>query len=190
MAIAYFCRRASSWMSFDRILNTTLPNTLLEFKGGGHRRTFPPLVTQGNFGLTVPLLINTNHRNKKIKSLTDLAFPFPWVTPGTKFVWLYHWYLYCLCRLWTQVSIKINNNLMIWPTTVEFLNHNFPTWGNCLAKYAHPEECTFKTFVTSFKSALFKNLRLTDISGPAWIRAVCLLHSEILVHIICVNSFR
>ena len=111
MAIAYFCRRASSWMSFERILNTTLPSTLLEFKGG-HRRTFPPLVTQGNFGLTVPVLINTNHRNKKIKSLTDFAFPFPWVTPGTKFVWLYHWYLYCLCRLWTQVSIKINNNLM------------------------------------------------------------------------------
>ena len=111
MAITYFCRRASSWMSFDRILNTTLPKTLLEFKGG-HRTTFPPLVTKENFGLAVPLLISTNHRNKKIKSLTDSAFPFPWVTPGTKFVWLYHWYLYCLCRLWTQVSIKINNNLM------------------------------------------------------------------------------
>ena len=51
MAIAYFCRRASSCMSFDRIPNTTLPNTLLEFKGG-HKRTFPPLVTQGNFELT------------------------------------------------------------------------------------------------------------------------------------------
>ena len=43
--ISYFCRRASSWMfdrKFDRILNATLPNNLLQLKEG-LRRSFPPL---------------------------------------------------------------------------------------------------------------------------------------------------
>ena len=37
-------------------------------------------------------------------------------------------------------------------------------------------ECTFKNYITFFKSTLVKNLWLTDISAAAWNRAMCLHH--------------
>ena len=73
--IGYFSRRAPLWM-FHMILNKTLPNNILQ-----HCRTS---------GLTLPpppnLLIYNKQKIKKMKSWTDPASSFPWVTPQTK-IW-------------------------------------------------------------------------------------------------------
>ena len=175
MAVACFCRRASSWM-FERILNTTLSNNLLQ-PAEGLSRSFPPLGLRKGIldsSCLLILLIITKHKNKKIKSWADLTSLFPWLTPGAKFAWLYLKYLYCLCCLQKQVCSETSNNWIVSFSTVKFPNHSFHIWGSCLIKHAYPQESTFKNFITFSKTALVKNLRLTDISPAAWKRADCL----------------
>ena len=66
---------------FDRTINVTLPNSLLQLEEG-LRRSFPPVGIQKGI-LDSPclliLLIYTKHKNNKIKSWTDTLSSFPWV---------------------------------------------------------------------------------------------------------------
>ena len=68
-AVDYFCRRASSYIfdrMFDRILNATLPNNLLQLEEG-LRRNFPPLeLDKGIFDspcLLILLIYTSNKEN-------------------------------------------------------------------------------------------------------------------------------
>ena len=84
-AVGCFPWRAPSCL-FDRILNTTWPNKLLQLEGF-LRRGFPPLGLHKGI-LDSPclliLLIYTKHKNNKMKFWTRSTSSFPWVRPGTK----------------------------------------------------------------------------------------------------------
>ena len=70
IAVDFFCRRAPSWM-FDRILNVTLSNNLLQFKG--LRKSFPqPGLHKGVLDSPcLPILLVYNNQKNKIKSQSN-----------------------------------------------------------------------------------------------------------------------
>ena len=83
--LGYFCRTAPSSM-FDRILNETLSNDLLQLEEG-LRRNFSLLGLHKrtmNCPCLLILLIHKKHKNNKMKSWTHPASSISWVTPGMK----------------------------------------------------------------------------------------------------------
>ena len=78
-AVSHFCGKAPSQM-FERILDATLPNNLLQL-AEGQRSFFFSGLTQGNPGITLPpsSLYLHETQNQKIKSWTDqvASYHFP-----------------------------------------------------------------------------------------------------------------
>ena len=149
---------------FDRILNVTLPNNLLEFEED-LRRIYPPLgLHKGTLDSPcfLILLIYTKHTYNKMKSRTDPVSSFPWVTQALlgmfsniprdipQNVWVHS--PECLSTFPQNVWVHSPESLGTFPRMFDDILQNF--WGHC-PKYLITFPRMFENITRNVTCSLF-----------------------------------